>query len=103
MLPFTYSLDGRIFEVREPFQGLRQPSTQIQPEITQLTGITDEMVAGKSIDPAEVSAFASGAAVIVAHNAAFDRRFAEQFCDVFTTKPWACSLSQVSTTSRRRR
>ncbi len=23
MIPFTYSLDGRIFEVREPFQGLR--------------------------------------------------------------------------------
>ncbi len=95
MLPFTYALDGRIFEVREPFQGLRQPTIPIPPEITQLTGITDEMVAGKSIDPAEVSAFASGAAIIVAHNAAFDRRFAEQFCDVFTTKPWACSMSQV--------
>ncbi|MEI6560071.1 MAG: 3'-5' exonuclease [Rhodospirillaceae bacterium] len=95
MLPFTYSLDGRIFEVKEPFQGLRQPSTPIPPEITQLTGITDEMVVGKSIDPAEVSAFASGAAIIVAHNAAFDRRFAERFCDVFITKPWACSLSQV--------
>ena len=95
MLPFTYSLDGRIFEVREPFQGLRQPSTQIPPEITQLTGITDEMVAGKTIDPAEVSAFASGAALVIAHNAAFDRRFVERFCDVFTTKPWACSQSQV--------
>ena len=77
MLPFIYSLDGRIFEVKEPFQGLRQPSTQIPPEITRLTGITDEMVAGKSIDLGEVSAFASGAAIIVAHNAGFDRRFAE--------------------------
>lgn len=96
MVPFTYSpVDGRIFEVHEPFQALREPSKPIPPEITKLTGITDEMVAGKAIDPAEVSAFMSGAAIIVAHNAAFDRKFAERFCETFSTKPWACSLTQV--------
>jgi DNA polymerase III subunit epsilon len=95
MVPFTYGLDGRIFEIHEPFEGLREPSRPIPAEITALTGISDEMVAGKSIDPVKVAAFASGAALVVAHNAAFDRRFVERFSDVFTNKPWACSMSQV--------
>jgi DNA polymerase-3 subunit epsilon len=95
MVPFNYGLDGRIFEIGKPFQRLRQPSNPIPPEITELTGITDAMVAGQVIDPAEVTAFAAPAALIVAHNAAFDRGFAERFCETFTTKPWACSMSQV--------
>jgi DNA polymerase-3 subunit epsilon len=95
MVPFTFGLDGRIFEIRDAFQKLRQPEKPIPPEITALTGITNEMVAGQSIDPAEVAAFAGGAALIVAHHAAFDRRFVERLSDVFTTKPWACSMSQI--------
>ncbi len=99
IVPFTYALDGRIFEVREPFQRLREPGQPIPPEITALTGITDEMVAGHAIDPAEVAAFASGAAIVIAHNASFDRRFLERLSDVFVTKPWACSMSQVDWTA----
>lgn len=96
MVPFTYSpLDGRIFEVKEAFSRLRQPSAPIPEEITKLTGITDEMVAGQTIDPAEVATFVAPADLIVAHNAAFDRKFAERFCEAFVAKPWACSLSQV--------
>ncbi|MER8904310.1 3'-5' exonuclease [Mesorhizobium sp. M0772] len=95
MVPFTYGLDGRIFQIREAFQKFRQPSTPIPPAITALTGITDEMVAGQVIDPAEVGVFASDAALVIAHNAAFDRRFAERLSDVFATKPWACSMTQI--------
>jgi len=95
MVPFTYGVDGRIFEIHEPFQRLRQPSIPIPAEITALTGIDESMVSGLSIDPAEVYAFALPAALIIAHNAGFDRKFAERFSDVFTTKPWACSWSQI--------
>lgn len=95
MAPFTYGLDGRIFSIGEPFQGLREPSKPIPTEITALTGIDDAMVAGKSIDPAEVAAFAAPAAVVVAHNASFDRRFLERLCETFSTKPWACSMTQI--------
>jgi DNA polymerase-3 subunit epsilon len=95
MLPFQYGLDGRIYQVGEPFQKFREPSKPIPPLITALTGITDEMVAGQIIDSAEVSAFASGTSLVIAHNAAFDRRFVERLSDVFTTKPWACSMTQV--------
>ena len=95
MVPFTYGLDGRIFEVRDAFQKVRQPNKVVPPKITALTGITNEMVAGQSIDPAEVAEFVRDAVLVVAHNAAFDRRFVERLSDVFITKPWACSMTQV--------
>jgi DNA polymerase-3 subunit epsilon len=98
MTPFTYGLDGEIYEVGEAFRRLRQPSGPIPPEITAITGIDDAMVAGQTIDPAEVTAFAAPAALVIAHNAAFDRRFLERFCEVFNTKPWACSMSQIDWT-----
>lgn len=95
MLPFRYSLGGDLIEVLEPFDRLREPSTPIPPAVTVLTGITDEMVAGKQIVPDEVAEFASSADFVVAHNAAFDRRFLERFCPSFCTKPWACSMAEI--------
>lgn len=95
MVPFTYGLDGEIYDVGEPFQELRQPSRPIPPEITAITGITDEMVEGRAIDPAQVATFVAPAALIVAHNASFDRRFLERYCETFNTKPWACSMSEI--------
>jgi DNA polymerase III subunit epsilon len=53
------------------------------------------MAAGHKIDGDSVTAFASDAAIIIAHNAAFDRKFAERYWPVFAAKPWACSVSQI--------
>ena len=95
MLPFTYGLDGTVYAVGEPFSRLRQPATPLSPVIQALTGLTDAMLAGQSIDPAEVARFVAPASLIIAHNAGFDHRFAEAFCDAFVAKPWACSLYGV--------
>jgi DNA polymerase-3 subunit epsilon len=95
MVPFTYGPDGHIYEVKEPFQRLNEPSKPISAEITRLTGITDEMVAGQVIDPAEVEAFAKDAVLVIAHNAGFDRRFVEKLTPSFALKGWACSQSQI--------
>lgn len=95
MTPFSYGLDGEIYAVGEPFTSLRQPSEPIPPDITSITSIDDAMVEGHSIDPAEVATFAAPAALVVAHNAAFDRKFLERLCDTFSTKAWACSMSEV--------
>ena len=96
MVPFRFSSDGRIFEVEEAFDQLQEPkSASITEEITQMTGITDEMVRGRTIDVNKVTEFASSASVIIAHNAGFDRKFAEKGFDVFTTKAWACSMNEV--------
>tara|TARA_A100001391_G_scaffold65878_6_gene41529 strand:+ start:3729 stop:4523 length:795 start_codon:yes stop_codon:yes gene_type:complete len=95
MIEFTYSHDGRVFEIGRSFQRFQEPSAPIAAEITRITGITNAMVAGQKIDVTEVDAFASPAALVIAHNAAFDRRFAERLSDVFATKPWACSMTQI--------
>jgi hypothetical protein len=42
-----------------------------------------------------VAAFAAPAALVIAHNASFDRRLLERFSPVFQTKPWACSMSEI--------
>jgi DNA polymerase-3 subunit epsilon len=96
MVPFSYGVDGRIFNIHQAFEKLREPSQPLSTKITALTGITNDMVAGKIIDPAEVAAFANRADLVIAHNASFDRRFVERFCDVFVHKPWACSMSQIN-------
>jgi DNA polymerase-3 subunit epsilon len=63
--------------------------------VTRLTGIDDAMVAGHRLEPEVVAEFIAPAALIVAHNAAFDRQFLESFSDAFAAKPWGCSLVQV--------
>jgi DNA polymerase-3 subunit epsilon len=95
MTPFSYGVDGEIYAVGEVFQQLRQPSKPIPAEITALTGIDDAMVEGHAIDPQAVATFAAPAALVIAHNAAFDRKFLERYSEVFNTKPWACSMSEV--------
>lgn len=94
MVPFFYTLSGEIVGVGAPFDELRQPTALIPIEVTRLTGIDDAMVAGRSIDPDQVSAFA-GSSLVIAHNAGFDRLFLERFCPALADNPWACSLNEV--------
>ena len=66
--------NGRVVD---RFQSLMNAGVRIPAFITQLTGISNAMVAGAP-DAAQVMREASrfvGAAPLVAHNAAFDRRF----------------------------
>lgn len=95
IVPFTYALDGRIIGVGEPFQSFRDPGRPIPPEVVALTGITDAMVTDQTIDLTTVEGMVAPAALVVAHNAAFDRRFIERLCPAFAGKPWACSMTEV--------
>ena len=68
MVKFDYLPDGRIVGVRETFSAFNEPSASIPPEVTALTGISDEMVAGHRIDEAAVTAFVDDAVIAIAHN-----------------------------------
>jgi len=96
MVKFDYSADGRIVGIRDTFSAFNEPSAPIPPDVTALTGITDETVAGHKIDEASVNAFVDDSVVvIIAHNSGFDRKFAERYWPVFERKAWACSATEV--------
>ncbi|RUX03532.1 3'-5' exonuclease, partial [Mesorhizobium sp. M2A.F.Ca.ET.037.01.1.1] len=92
---FTYDDAGMIGDVVGVFSALRQPSGPIPAEITRLTGITDEMVAGQTIDFVALDALIEPADLIIAHNAGFDRPFCERLSPSFIPKPWACSVTEI--------
>lgn len=96
MVPFDFASDGRIFTVYEPFTHFRDPGRPIPTVVTALTGITDAMVAGATIDAAEIETFLGPVVLVVAHNAAFDRRFMERLSGAFVTLAWACSWAEVA-------
>lgn len=95
MVPFAYTTDGQILGTLAPFHAYRQPVSTIPEEITALTGITDAMVAGQTIDADAVAAFIAEAGIVIAHNARFDRRFVERSWPCFADIAWGCSMSQV--------
>lgn len=95
MVKFSYSDRGDVTAVVDTFNSFNQPSKQIPAKVTVLTGITDEMVKGQRIDAEAVSSFATDADIVIAHNAQFDRRFAERGWPVFAEKCWACSVREI--------
>jgi DNA polymerase III subunit epsilon len=95
MVKFDYLPDGSIAGLRDVFTAFNEPSSPIPPEVTALTGITDDMVAGQRIDDTAVSAFVAEAVIVIAHNAGFDRKFAERYWPVFERKAWGCSATEI--------
>lgn len=100
VIAFTFDHAGGIGDVTGIYGGLRQPKAAIPAEITKLTGITDDMVAGQSIDMAALQALIEPADLLIAHNAGFDRPFCEAFSSLFAQKAWACSNSEIDWGSR---
>jgi DNA polymerase-3 subunit epsilon len=82
--------NGRIYKVLGSWEWFEDPGVSIPPEITNITGITDEMVAGHRIDDRAVNDLLGRVVLMIAHNADFDRRFLERRLPAFVTKHWAC-------------
>lgn len=94
-IAFSFDDTGVIGDVVGTFGALQQPTGPIPAEITKLTGITDEMVAGQAIAVGDLECFLAPADLIIAHNAAFDRPFCERLSPIFADKAWACSNNEV--------
>jgi DNA polymerase-3 subunit epsilon len=86
---------GEILRVVARYNGFEDPGCPLPTEITEITGITDEMVVGQAFDDDRISSLADMATLVVAHNAAFDRKFVEDRYPLFAKMPWACSLFQI--------
>lgn len=96
MVPFEFDSDGNIYRVLPEYNALQDPGKPIPELITQITGITDDMVKGQSIDLQQVAELMSGAVIVIAHNARFDRPFCEHLLSDFQDISWACSIADVN-------
>jgi len=96
MVPFEFDSLGHIYRILPEYNALQDPGIPIPALATEITGITDEMVAGQSIDLDRVSKMLSQAAIVIAHNARFDRPFTENLLDDFKDISWACSIAEVN-------
>ncbi|EPE97006.1 3'-5' exonuclease [Rhizobium grahamii] len=92
---FSFDDNGTIGDVIDVYGGLQEPQAPIPADITRLTGITDEMVAGQQIDIAALRRIVETADLVIAHNAGFDRPFCEAFSPLFVNKAWACSVKEI--------
>ena len=96
LVAFEFDLDtGQAYRVTDSYGCLEDPGIPITDEITEITGITNEMVSGHRIDDDRVNALVADAALVIAHNSKFDRPFLEQRFPVFESLPWGCSFAQV--------
>ncbi|MCJ2143876.1 3'-5' exonuclease [Methylobacterium sp. E-066] len=95
LLKFIYTPAGVVLGTLGQRQALNEPGVPIPPQVTRLTGITDETVRGHRFDVEALQTFARGADIVIAHNATFDRRHIEKVLPVFEDLPWACSQTQV--------
>lgn len=86
---------GQAYRVIKVFNELEYPGMPIPAESIRIHHITDDMVAGKRINDAEVESIMSGVSLVVAHNASFDRVFVEDRFPIFATKEWACSFREI--------
>ena len=86
-------LDASNISAVKKYESYNDPGIKINPEITALTGISNDMVEGKSINWDSVKDILSSSQLIVAHNARFDRKFIEKY--IITNNIWSCSQNDI--------
>ena len=94
MVTFEKS-SGMIISIDQVYESFNDPGDEISQEITMLTGISNDMVQGQSIDWEMVDTILKDADIVVAHNASFDRAFVEKHSSVSPNKIWACSINDI--------
>ncbi len=96
IVAFEYNSEtAQIIRITGRYSGFEDPGTTLSEVVKEVTGITDAMLSGQSFAEEQVTALAARANLVIAHNAAFDRKFVENRFPVFADLPWACSLAHI--------
>ena len=86
---------GRIVAVEVVRSGLIDPGHPLTAEIAELTGLTNQDLAGRSIDEEQVAEMLTSCDGVIAYNAGFDRPFVEKLIDRHVAVPWGCAMADV--------
>lgn len=93
---FSYDAEsGAILRITDEYQGFEEPTRAISPEAARKHGITLDMVRGQRLDEARIFTMLASSAVVIAHNASFDRPVVERRIDAFQAARFACSYRDV--------
>lgn len=82
---------GELLSIDSVLSQLNEPPFPITQETTDITGITQELVAGKKFNHTLAEDFVKDVELIIAHNASFDRPMIEGLTSTLSDKVWACS------------
>lgn len=85
------------------YDGLEDPGLPIPKEVQEITGITNAMVQDQRLDEERIAALLDGVDLVIAHNAGFDRPFAEARMAQFRGLAWACSFADIPWKAQGRR
>ncbi|MDQ6992740.1 MAG: 3'-5' exonuclease [Mariprofundus sp.] len=93
---FAYDAgSGRIYNILHHYDGFEDPGEPLDVVVKELTGISDEMVAGQHLDDEQIELWLKKADLIIAHNAGFDRQMLERRMPIVVEKNWACTLNDI--------
>ncbi|WP_210357325.1 3'-5' exonuclease [Sphingomonas beigongshangi] len=95
MRRFRYDRRGVITHIDEAYQWREDPGEPLSAEVSALTGLTDIALVGEEIDDGDAMRLLRSASFVVAHNAAFDRKWIEARLPDAADINWCCSMRQV--------
>lgn len=86
---------GCIVSIERTGSSVNDPGHPLSPEISELTGLSDAMVAGKAINREQLAAFIAASQGVLAFNAAFDRPFVDALLPDLPPMKWGCAMADV--------
>lgn len=86
---------GKLYKVLDRHTDLEDPGFPLPEIIERITGVTYDQVEGKTFNRAKINADIARADMVIAQNAAFDRKFLEPEFPAFKALPWLCSVVQA--------
>jgi DNA polymerase III subunit epsilon len=82
---------GTVLKALSVLSQLNEPTFPITDETTEITGITQGMLTGKSYNAPLTAAYVSDATYVLAHNASFDRPMIEGLTNALSHLTWVCT------------
>lgn len=96
MRRFRHDKHGRILKLDTCHSWFEDPGKPLDDEIARITGLTDAELKGQKLDENTASRLLTTSNLVIAHNAAFDRKFIERRLPQASGLPWACSMCEVN-------